>query len=418
MLKSTIVILPLALAGVTGCTFENGKCPDGFVCTRIADTQPAGGAGTGGGNQNGAGGRAVGNGGSDNGSGGAGHVGGSESDGGDSGDMGGHVTPTNPGGTWTNATGDLAGTPSGCGTIYYVTTKPGENLLILGVAKRGVFTSTDSGKSWSQLGTGMGSASFGSALTDVVFDPEHDATWWLSGIRYGSPFRTDDDGETFQALANFDQNDGISVDLSDPDRKTLLVGGHEQNQMVQYSDDGGNTWQNIGVNLPADAGFTSFPYVVDDRTFMLATSNSTTYRTTNKGDTWSKVVNGGGGAKPLKHSDGSLYWAARESGGLVRSTDDGETWSVVTPPGVVFGMTPIELPDGRIAMRSAMGMLVSEDKGANWRQVTPPVPNDFWWYVSTYNAKDKAFYTTRFACEATVVNADGLMRYPWDYTKD
>jgi photosystem II stability/assembly factor-like uncharacterized protein len=333
---------------------------------------------------------------------------------------GGNVIPTNPDGSWTNATGNLAGTPSACGTIPYVTVKPDTNMLIVGVVKQGVFSSTDSGKTWSMLGSGAGSATFGSGLSDVLFDPSADATWWLAGVRYGSPFRTDDDGETFQKLGDFPQNDGMAVDFSDPDRNTILVGGHEMAQEVEYSADGGATWKNIGVNLPADSGFSSYPWIVDKNTFMIGTSNSVTFRTTDKGAHWTKVVDGGGGAKPLQHSDGSLYWAAAQDGALVRSTDDGVTWKVVTPAGVVHGMKPIELPDGRIAMRSGKGMLVTDDGGANWKQVSPPVPNDYWWFVTTYNVKDKAFYTTRFACDANqaTVNADALMRFGWDYTKD
>jgi hypothetical protein len=424
MPNRTIWVWALATIGGTGCTFESGKCPDGYECTRITGTPTAGMGGSPGGS-NGTGsageGHAAGKGGSSSGAGTSGDAAGeagSDSNAGSG--AGGNVIPGNPDGSWTNATGNLAGTPSACGTIPYVTVKPDENLLIVGVVKQGVFSSTDSGKSWSMLGSGAGSATFGSGLSDVLFDPTDDTIWWLAGVRYGSPFRTDDDGKTFQKLGDFPQNDGMAVDFSDPDRKTILVGGHEMAQEVEYSDDGGATWTNIGLNLPADSGFSSYPWVVDKSTFMIGTSNSQTFRTTDKGAHWTKVVDGGGGGKPLKHSDGSLYWAATQSGGLVRSTNDGASWKVVTPPGVVFGMKPIELPDGRIAMRSATGMLVTDDGGANWRQISPPVPNDYWWFVTTYNVKDKAFYTTRFACDANqaTVNADALMRFSWDYTKD
>jgi len=414
---ATRTILILALAGATGCTFESGKCPDGYVCTPVTSAPSAGGGGQGGSSAN-AGGEAS-SGAANNTAGKAGSNGGKAGGSGDSGGAGGNVIPGNPDGTWTNATGDLAGTPSDCGTIPFVTTKPGENLLIIGVVKQGVFSSTDSGKTWSKLGQGSGSAEFTSGLSDIEFDPEETSTWWLSGVRYGSPYRSDDDGETFEKLGDFPQNDGISVDFEDPERKTILIGGHEQVQEVQYTDDGGQTWTNIGANLPADSGHSSYPYVVNESTFMVGTANNQIFRTTDKGAHWTKVVDSGGGAKPLKHSDGSLYWAARETRGLVRSTDDGATWKVVTPGDVVYGMKPIELPDGRIAMRSPKGMLVTDDQGANWRQVTPPVPDDYWWYVSTYNVADKAFYTSRFACDGgTKVNADGLRRFAWDYTKD
>lgn len=324
-----------------------------------------------------------------------------------------------PTGNWTHATSNLAGTPSACGTIPYVTTKPGENLLIVGVVTQGVFASSNGGTSWSKLGLGAGSAVFSSGLSEVVFDPADGRNWWMSGVRIGTPFKTTDNGSTFEKLADFWQNDSIAVDFSDPARKTVLVGGHEQVQEVQYSADGGRTWTNIGANLPANSGHSSFPYVVDASTFLVGTANNQIYRSTDKGRSWTKVADGGGGAQPLKHSDGSLYWASRDAGGLLRSTDNGASWRNVTAAGVVYGMKPIELPDGRIAMRGPKGMVVSADQGANWRAVSPPVPNDYWWYVSTYNPHEKAFYTTRFACDNTqAVNADALMRFAWDYTRN
>jgi len=397
--KTAFVIFAHAIIGATGCTFVSNKCPEGFECTPIVDNK-GGSAGT---DAGGSGNNTAGNG---NDTAGEGNGGSST------------VTPGNPDGEWTIATGDLAGTMSGCGTIAYVIAKPGEDLLIVGVAGRGVFSSTDHGESWSQLGTGEGSAEFSAGLSQVLFDPEDSTVWWLSGVRYGSPYRSDDDGDTFVKLADFAQNDGIAVDFSDPERKTILLGGHEQGQEVQYSADSGQTWKNIGTALPEDAGHSSFPYVVDESTFLVGTANNQVYRTTDKGAHWAKVVDGGGGGQVLRHSDGSLYWAARETGGLVRSTDDGETWDVVTGPGIVYGMQPIELPDGRIAMRSAMGMLVTADQGAHWQQVTPPVPNDFWWHTTNYNQVDKAFYTTHFECDTMVVNEDALRRYAWDYTKE
>lgn len=90
-----------------------------------------------------------------------------------------------------------------------------------------------------------------SGLLEVVFEPRDSRCWWRCGVRYGTPFRTRNDGGTFERLANFPQNGGIAVDFSDHERRTILVGGHEQGQEVQSSADGGRTWANIGANLPA-----------------------------------------------------------------------------------------------------------------------------------------------------------------------
>jgi photosystem II stability/assembly factor-like uncharacterized protein len=411
--KLTIPLLTPIVFAITGCTIASNRCPDGYEC--IPKNEAGAGTGSGGDGKSGAGEVPGGSAGQGTGGAGAG-AGGGGKPGGGGGSGGGTVTPGDPEGEWVHVTSNLSGTPSDCGTIPYVTAKPGEKLIIIGVVKRGVFGSTNDGKSWAQLGDG--GDEFTAGLSEVLFDPADSNIWWLAGVRFGSPYRSNDNGASFTKLADFPQNDGISVDFSDPERKTILVGGHEQVQEVQYSDDGGESWTNIGTALPSDSGHSSFPFIVDAKTFMVGTGNSQVYRTTDAGAHWSKVVDSGGGGQALRHSDGSLYWAARETGGIVRSMDDGATWDTVTPGGIVYGMKPIELPDGRIAMRGPMGMLVSDDEGANWRQVAPPVPQDYWWHVTTYDAVGKAFYTTRFTCDTKVVNDDALMRFAWDYTKD
>jgi hypothetical protein len=50
-------------------------------------------------------------------------------------------------------------------------------------------------------------------------------------------------------------DDFISVDYTDPNRQTMLVGGHEQSQSVWKSTNAGSTWTNIGTALPTGTGF-------------------------------------------------------------------------------------------------------------------------------------------------------------------
>ena len=59
----------------------------------------------------------------------------------------------------------------------------------------------------------------------------------------------------------------VSVDFTDLNRQTLLAGGHEQKQTVYRSQDGGNTWTNVGVNLPAGTAFSSSTLVINSKTF-------------------------------------------------------------------------------------------------------------------------------------------------------
>jgi photosystem II stability/assembly factor-like uncharacterized protein len=72
-----------------------------------------------------------------------------------------------------------------------------------------------------------------------VYDPENPNTYWESGIyNDGGVFRTDDGGATFQPLGNVTHIDAVSVDLTDPDRSTLLAGAHEQSVLLRSGDGG------------------------------------------------------------------------------------------------------------------------------------------------------------------------------------
>ena len=123
-------------------------------------------------------------------------------------------------GPWVDATANLAGMPSECGNMAYVGSNPGRDQLMAGVASQGC------GRTTRRPASGAGSAA---AITNrtatIVFDPDVPDRFWESG-HYSGPgaFRTVDGGQTFQALG-LKHLDGISVDLSDPNRATLLAGG-------------------------------------------------------------------------------------------------------------------------------------------------------------------------------------------------
>jgi photosystem II stability/assembly factor-like uncharacterized protein len=198
----------------------------------------------------------------------------------------------------------------------------------------------------------------------------------------------------------------VSIDFSDPNRQTLLAGGHEEAQTVYRSTDGGMTWNNIGAGLPADTDC-SFPQVIDSLTYLVGCDGegggpTGVYRTTDGGKTWKSTTKAGGIYAPLLASDGSIYWSSPGGTGMARSTDHGETWSnVVVESGAVGSFHPIELPDGRIAtIGPEVGteyVQASADHGATWNPVTPALPfTDAVGLV--YSSQRQAFYVWQFTC--------------------
>ena len=348
-----------------------------------------------------------------------GDAGGSSSGGSSSGGL---VAGAPPSGTWTNMTSNLANLPSECGNLSYMTAKPDEDFLIAGIAQKGLWGSHDGGASWQALGSGAGSAMITNRTSTIVFDPKDSTRWWESGLyNGGGVYETSDDGVTLVGLGTIGQNDLVSVDLSDPARKTLLAGGHEQSQTVYQSTDGGMTWNKIGAGLPANTNCTN-PLVIDAQTYLVGCGGYGggpigVYRTVNSGAVWSNVSMLGGVDAPLVASDGSIYWADSDGGGLIRSVDQGQHWTSVVSSGVINSVHPIELPDGRLATLGTHYILASSDHGSTWAPASAELPYSDAVGLA-YSSQQKAFYIWHFTCGASPlpVPSDAIMRFAYDYT--
>jgi photosystem II stability/assembly factor-like uncharacterized protein len=382
------------------CTERSTECPD--ECVRPGAGVGAGGDGS---SENGGGGSEddAGRPGSDS--------GGSES-GGSSGDA---PVGGDPEGEWTEVTSNLAGLETECGAIQSVFSKPSADMLIAGVARRGLWVSVDGGDSWQVLGTAPNSAEILNRPTEVVFDPDQDDVFWESGM-YSGPavFRTDDNGASFVALGDVIHFDSLAVDFTDPGRQTLLGEMHEDSS-VFLSTNGGQSWTEISQSMPGNAGEYCFnPMILDADTFILGCNGSTDtspgiLRSDDGGSSWSLVMHEPMTAAGLQTSDGTLYWVG-EAGNLFRS-EDGEDWREVTPPYTLnTAVYPIELPGGALAAVNELNIVVSTDEGATWRRASAAMP-----YRPTgiaYSAFQEAFFIWRSDCSAEVA-ADALQRFDY-----
>jgi photosystem II stability/assembly factor-like uncharacterized protein len=307
-----------------------------------------------------------------------------------------------------------------------LSSKPDEDLLIAGIAQQGLWGSKNGGTSWSRLGTGAGSAAITNRTSSILYDPAHVQTFWESGIyNAGGVYRTTDDGTTLLALGNVTHNDSISVDFTDPMRQTLLAGTHEQSGHLFRSTDGGNTWTDIGPNLPTGTGFSSQALVIDAQTHLLGTytySNTGgglgVFRTTDGGKTWTQVFSSPVQGHPLVMSDGSIYWSLSGNSGMVKSSDKGQTWQKTVGQGVLATSSPVVLPDGRIASLGPQTVMISSDCGTTWNPASTALP-----YSPTglaYSPYEKAFYVWHFDCTGQSnpgdpVPSDAVMRFDFDY---
>jgi len=329
-----------------------------------------------------------------------------------------------PPATWTNATGNLANMPSECGNLGLVSANPCSGMVIAGVAKAGLWATEDGGKTWNKLGTGQGSAVITNRISAVVYDPAHPGTFWESGIyNAGGVYRTTDDGQTFEQLGDVTHNDSVSVDFTDPERKTLLAGPHEATSKMLRSTDGGKTWTDVGKTLPSSAGFCTATQVLGPTNLLVGCVGGGVFHSTD-GSSWTSVGSKGVEPQPLLASDGTLYWLGAQ-GGVNVSTDHGQHFAETADgnlaPGIVGPVSPVELPDGRIVVLGKDHLLISSDKGQSFKPIGEPLPYPGGGYDGArgpaYSARTRTFYVWRWDCGNSVL-PDAVMSAGFDYMKE
>ena len=300
---------------------------------------------------------------------------------------------------WVNVTHNVGGDKWGYAGVCTIACVPGADEVIAGVSESGLWSSTDGGETWSAMGEG-GEAKdkITNRPSRIIFDPKDPKVFWTSGCYGPGVFRTADGGKTFQRLGDVNHVDGLAIDFADPQRKTMVVGLHEQARSLMKSTDGGATWQNIGKNLPDKTNHSSEPILIDAKTCITNTAGWLKdhtfgiYRTADGGATWEKVSDLGAAGRPLLAADGAIYWVYLWGGGIIKSTDQGKTWQKLSGP---VKAVPIELPGGRLAAAVAKVLYTSADGGKEWRPCGPAMP--FAPATIAFSEKRNCFYTSRMS---------------------
>jgi photosystem II stability/assembly factor-like uncharacterized protein len=243
----------------------------------------------------------------------------------------------------------------------------GEGVVYAGVEASGLFRSADRGDSWAEVaalrrhpthdtwGPGFG----GKCLHTIALDQHRPGRMYIA-VSAGGIYRTEDRGASWQPI-----NRGIRCDFNPepmrypesgqcvhrfalsptrPDRIFLQNHGG-----VYRSDDGGDSWVDIGKNLPQDFGFavvahphradTAFtvPLQADEGRWFLGNQMGL-YRTDDAGESWRPLRNGLPGEVwsgvlrgALTHDEEprvGLYFGTT-TGEVYASADEGESWNAV-----------------------------------------------------------------------------------------
>jgi hypothetical protein len=237
-------------------------------------------------------------------------------------------------------------------------------------------------------------------------------------------FKTSDGGASFEVLGSIKNIDDVSVDFTDPDRKTILAGAHEQH-LLYRSTDGGVSFSDISAAFPSGSAFTFAPIVVDGSVHLMGTSFFTAdasegvYRTGDGGASWKQVSTVSIGSSGLKTSWGSLFYMPKAGGSVLKGSADGATWTAVPVSGVKGYANVIELPGNRIATVASNGgvnsIIMSGDDGETWMTIADNLPAPTWWNAGigpfiAYNSVRGAFFASYYDCGETV-HSDSIWRY-------
>jgi len=260
------------------------------------------------------------------------------------------------------------------------------NRIYVGGTGEGLFRSDDAGSSYVQIAPGyltLGSVAANGnvvAYASLQFDG-------ISGT-ISRIHRSSDRGVTwasYEIPANFWT--AILLDGSNAD--TMIGIG---NGAAFRSLDGGVSWQDVTLSAFTPAPYVQGGIIISTTVALLATSNGI-YRTTDGGDTWSRVYSAASISTIVADPTApDAYVAAPgafgSGGSLVRSTDQGASWSTLNA-------LPSEMRHGMFAMRRNSSsqfvianddnIFVSNDAGSTWAEAV---------------AGPATSYVTRFATSA------------------
>ncbi|MFD7792447.1 S8 family serine peptidase [Streptomyces sp. NPDC059759] len=258
-----------------------------------------------------------------------------------------------------------------------VTLAPGapHQAVMTQYGKPGAWLTTDSGKTWTERGRTpfMGAATNEPSLIVDAHDPDR---WWSAMIAVswsvgaGGILRTDDRGRTWERLNAPD--DSYRDLVSDADTRVLVA---RSDNGLLISRDGGDSWRNEDLGLPADVlkiamggddlyawvgrevwvvrGMTGDGPKKAERVYAVASDRS-------------QVIAGFGADGPLV-----AVQVLGKAGGLFTSADGGRSWRT----GRSDGRGLVTVTRGEILLDGSDGTTrVSKDAGATWQEIGKPNP--------------------------------------------
>ncbi len=282
---------------------------------------------------------------------------------------GGILKSVNDGTSWTTifdketvpSVGDIAISPSNPSIIWAGTGEA--NNRQSSSWGNGIYRSLDAGKTWKLMGLG-GTQHIARVVVhptnpDIVFVAAMGSLWGPSAER--GVYRTTDGGKTWQQVLKVNDDTGATEIAMDPESPNILYAAMYQRRRTVFgfngsgegsalykSNDGGDTWSKITKGMPYD------------------TENAPTPRPEN-------LLETGRCAIAIYAKDTNIVYATVEhaNGGIYRSNDKGETWTRVAeiaanPRPMYFSQIRIDPNNDQRLWMAGVAMQYSDDGGKTW----------------------------------------------------
>jgi photosystem II stability/assembly factor-like uncharacterized protein len=218
----------------------------------------------------------------------------------------------------------------------------------------GIFCSSDSGSTWSQVGNLPNGRAFSFAESGSTFYAASD-----SGI-----FRSSNMGKTWLRSYRpgvFPVNSIVLIG------DTLYAGSSNG---TFRSTDNGLTWSQVGQKTICIMGVGQSIILGQ-----LLNGGDSLYYSTNLGDTWVGAYSGYSGyLGNCFASIGSSFFIGTRGGGVLRSIDSGKSWAPLTglPDSIVYSLAT----NGKDLLAGAYeGIYLSEDQGQSWKYISDGLPD-------------------------------------------
>ena len=172
-------------------------------------------------------------------------------------------------------------------------------------------------------------------VMSIGWHPTNDDIMYV-GSAGGGLWKTTNGGSSWSPKTDEIDAMGISAILVDPiTPNTVYIGTGDCDGSDNYSigvlksTDGGNTWNNTGLNWNSTTTRLIYNMVFDpdNSNIILLASNDGIYRTTNGGTSWSQVQGGSFRDIDLNPLGSANTYYATTSDDVYRSTDNGASWS-------------------------------------------------------------------------------------------